>query len=118
MKGNKVYFRKKENENKHLSLEQEQIENMIHMSGVKQTKRKARGYYHSYRNYFWAGDHDNTLEDLVEKGICIFRDIANGSRVNRVYYLSHKGYEVLSSFLGNIMVDKELIYSKNGGESA
>lgn len=108
-----VFFNQKKTPKHEVSLSREQLDAMIHMTGVKSPYNRRRSiYYYSFRNYYWAGQKIDFLEDLVNKEIMIFRDKDNGDKVDRVYYLTKKGYEVLCHSFGHIKTGSDLVYEK------
>ena len=101
----KVYIRGKSLEPR-FNLTEVQIKNMIHMTGIEQAKKIGGGYFRSYRNYYWAGPNNQSLDDLVSKGLAEAKSVKNGSKTDVVYHLTESGYLELSAHLKrNIRID-------------
>jgi len=65
-----VYIRGKSLEPR-FYLTEEQLSNMIHMTGIKQTRKIGSGLFRSYRNYYWAGSAKKSLDDLVSSSFSL-----------------------------------------------
>lgn len=101
----KIYIRGKSLDPK-FTLTESQINNMVHMTGIHQTRKIGSGYFRSYRNYYWAGKIKAELEDLVSKGLAVSQKIPNPEKQDVVYHLTESGYLELSAHLKrNIRID-------------
>ena len=100
-----VYIRGKSVEPR-FALTEEQLKNMIHMTGIERTRKIGGGYFRSYRNYYWAGSVKAELEDLVSKGLATAHKVPNPDKLDVVYNLTESGYLELSAHLKrNIRID-------------
>lgn len=84
---------------KNYTITSEQIDNMKHCIGFDQNKVTGTKYrkMKAYRNYFTTCDNDKDLDNLVDQGLMVKRDFANGCGDNpKVYFVSDEGFEFLS----------------------
>lgn len=78
-----------------ISLTIEQIENLKHTIGFKIDKVE-NGVYYAYRNFFGVGKNIPSWDDLVVKEIA-----GRTTKFDEVvYYVTDKGFELLSEILG------------------